>query len=245
MGYKKGLVSVVIPSLKHRVKDRKRALESVKMQTYKDIETIVEFGGSNVQDARNIACDRAKGEFIAFLDDDDEFYPTKIEKQVAKMREYPKIDLIITWLDDHRYDYKLIKPIEFINFKFLIQGFNISCTSAFMIRHTKYNEIGKMDTSLVDAHEYDLALRTIHPDGLIYCIQESLGRLNPATGGNWTDDFIRKIHGLFQMRDKWGSHYGLINYIKFVGLIGLFLVGRIWGKPVNKFINKLKERNEA
>ncbi len=101
------LVSVVIPTLR-RPKLVLRALASVFNQTYEQLEVIVVIDGPDedttavlrtVNDprlhvivnprsltaagARNVGVDRAKGDWIAFLDDDDEWLPSKIEKQIA------------------------------------------------------------------------------------------------------------------------------------------------------------------
>ena len=101
------LVSVVIPTLR-RPKLVSRALASVFNQTYEQLEVIVVVDGPDedttdvllaVNDprlqvvvnprsltaagARNVGVDHAKGEWVAFLDDDDEWFPSKIEKQIA------------------------------------------------------------------------------------------------------------------------------------------------------------------
>jgi glycosyltransferase involved in cell wall biosynthesis len=101
------LVSVVIPT-RHRPKLVLRAIHSVLNQTHREIELIVVVDGpdaatvtavQSVEDprlqlvinprsltaagARNIGADRATGDWIAFLDDDDEWLPNKLERQVA------------------------------------------------------------------------------------------------------------------------------------------------------------------
>jgi glycosyltransferase involved in cell wall biosynthesis len=101
------LVSVVIPT-RDRPKLLLRAIDSVLNQTHQEIEVIVVvdrpdpdtvFAVQSVGDprlklivntyswtgagARNAGADRATGEWIAFLDDDDEWLPNKLETQIA------------------------------------------------------------------------------------------------------------------------------------------------------------------
>lgn len=110
------LVSVIIPTYK-RSESLVRAIKSVITQTYKNIEIIVvddnasfpeirENNKKTIQNypelifvenetnlggglSRNEGIKVAKGKMIAFLDDDDEYFPSKIEKQ---MRLYNSID---------------------------------------------------------------------------------------------------------------------------------------------------------
>lgn len=62
------------------------------------IHTAGQIGGGA---ARNLACRNATGKYLAFLDDDDEFTPDKIEKQVAFMEER---GLDMSWQDISWYD---------------------------------------------------------------------------------------------------------------------------------------------
>jgi glycosyltransferase involved in cell wall biosynthesis len=100
------LVSVVIPTL-GRADLLVRALNSVFNQTHEEIEVIVVVDGPDentisvlhkvldvrlrvivnpksltAAGARNVGAAHAKGEWIAFLDDDDEWLPVKIAKQL-------------------------------------------------------------------------------------------------------------------------------------------------------------------
>jgi glycosyltransferase involved in cell wall biosynthesis len=105
------LVSVVIPTRDRNV-DVQRAIASALRQTLSDIEIIVvddgsarptrDAVGSVVTDprvrfhrndsptgpssARNTGTAQARGDFVAYLDSDDEWHPSKLERQVRALR---------------------------------------------------------------------------------------------------------------------------------------------------------------
>lgn len=124
------IVSVIVPTYK-RADRLEVALRSIKEQTYQNLEILVvndnvpgsDWDYSTVKAlegfddprlkvvhtagqtgggaARNYACRHALGEYLAFLDDDDEFLSDKVETQLAFMLEH---SLDMCWQDVSWYD---------------------------------------------------------------------------------------------------------------------------------------------
>ncbi len=119
------LVSVIIPVF-NAEKYLQKTLESALEQTYSHLEILLvddgsedespliaeamanrhpskikllrHQGGGNrgVSESRNLALAHASGEYIAFLDADDLWYPSKLERQVSFMQEHSEVGLSFT-----------------------------------------------------------------------------------------------------------------------------------------------------
>ena len=202
------LVSVVITT--HNRKELlRKAVDSVLSQTYPNIECIVvdDAGSDNTKDyiidlindkkvqyiyipkeeskggnhARNVGILASNGEYVAFLDDDDEWLPTKIEKQVEAMRD-PSVGFVYCGaireidmnpatrfsfpMDEARYkDGDVSKDI-------LIRIITTT-TTTMMIRRSILDYVGLFDENLKYWQEYELSIRVLQATKA-KCVRENL-----------------------------------------------------------------------
>jgi glycosyltransferase involved in cell wall biosynthesis len=116
-----------------------------------------------VSNARNLGIKRATGTHLAFLDSDDTWSPTKIERQLHFCRREPTINI-------NHCDELWIKNGERINQKFYHRKFGgdlferslLRCMispSSVMIKKTLFTKYGDFDEDLPACEDYDLWLR--------------------------------------------------------------------------------------
>lgn len=113
--------------------------------------------------ARNTGIRNAKGEYIAFLDDDDEWLPEKIEKQYVVVHDHPEVSFVAC---ARIYEYDFKKQIK-QKISDLIEG-DLSqtifttmpyTTSAIMVNKSLLKEVGMFDEQLCFWQDYDLEIR--------------------------------------------------------------------------------------
>jgi len=191
-------VSVIIPTY-NRYDLLRMAVASVINQTFNSYEIIVVDDGSTdstskikdeygnalryfyknnagVSSARNFGIGKSNGEFIAFLDSDDEWRNDKLEKQVNFLDEHKDIGMVlcnynymntsrqITGAVDRRqhlpYDGSLL--VYVMMSPWLIP-------SSLLIRKNILDEVGYFDESLETAEDLDLHIRVAakHQIGLL------------------------------------------------------------------------------
>lgn len=183
------LVSVIIPT--HFRADRLRnAIESVINQTYRDLEIIIVSDGYDPDTeklaeeakkrdsrinyysynqskggnhARNVGIEHASGDFIAFLDDDDIWYPSKIKLQMELIRSDASIGLVGCGIQVvntviHK-NYVTIFNDSGEQSKSILYRNIIGSTSCVLIRRTAIKECGKFDEDLPARQDHDLWIR--------------------------------------------------------------------------------------
>lgn len=181
-------VSVIIPTY-NRPAMLKRAIDSVLKQTFQDFEIVVIDDGvrerardvvesfhddriryiSHEQErgapaARNTGIKKSTGNLVAFLDDDDEWLPEKIELQVGALEKNPEAVLAFCGLkavnDAGKTLYTRLHGSEgLINPFFEILDKAFVLTSAIMARRSVLMNGFLFDESLTKNQEWDLTLR--------------------------------------------------------------------------------------
>jgi glycosyltransferase involved in cell wall biosynthesis len=163
------LVSVVMPTF-NRAQLLERALASALKQTYRKLEIIVVDDASrddtaavvrNAGDdrvryirhdankggsaARNTGIRAALGEYIAFLDDDDEWEPAKTEEQL-KVLAHEDYDAVLCTSDEHgerlsKFDGKKTVDLEDLRHgRFTAGGTGVLLARADVVRATMFDE---------------------------------------------------------------------------------------------------------
>ena len=182
-------VSIIIP-LYNRKEMLCRALRSVLNQTVLPCEILICDDGSTdnpqsimsdfaesaveiiwlenkechgVSHARNQGIAAAKGDFIAFLDSDDEWLPKKLELQLAFFKENPEYNIIHAdeiWI---RNGVRVNPRKRFIKTGGDIFNrsldFSLIAPSAVMARHEIFDKCGVFDETFPVCEDYDLWLR--------------------------------------------------------------------------------------
>jgi glycosyltransferase involved in cell wall biosynthesis len=179
------LISVIIPAY-NRAGCLGRALESVKAQGIADLEVILGDDASTdstvelastllpglkvarlstnqgASAARNAALKLAKGDYIAFLDSDDEWAPGKLEAQIRFLEEHPYVGLcgsghLLVSRDGERIPYPGKNPADWRKELHIAESFHGASTS--VVRREVLESVGFFDENLRVLEDWDWLLR--------------------------------------------------------------------------------------
>tara|TARA_B100000519_G_scaffold107364_1_gene93040 strand:- start:164 stop:991 length:828 start_codon:yes stop_codon:yes gene_type:complete len=178
-------ISVIIPTF-NRKETLKRSIQSVAMQSYTPYEIIVIDDGSDdgtkewlkdnfpnvkyiyqmnsgVSSARNKGIKFARGDWIALLDSDDEWLPSKLKDQANEIELNPAAKFLHTneiWIRNGVRVNQMKKHKKYGGYIFekCLDMCRISPSSV-LIKKDIFDEIGMFDETLKVCEDYDLWLR--------------------------------------------------------------------------------------
>ena len=113
--------------------------------------------------SRNRGLKEAKGEYINFLDDDDELFPEKIERQIEKFKssDDEKLGMVTCHLIDQRsgHEKTVYNEVKGNIYMDLLKHYAVSGTETMLFKKKAVSNVGGFDESLPANHEYDLLIR--------------------------------------------------------------------------------------
>lgn len=235
-----GLITVIIPTY-NRSELLARSVSSVLAQTHIPLELIVVDDGSteNIREAvqaiapgkttvvrredrggaaaaRNTGCEVARGEFIAFLDSDDEWLPEKLEAQISMLRAHPEIALCCTAFvlvrRDGQEEIRQFDTDE-IGTTDLAFGCELSPGSSLVFRKEFFSVVGTFHTAMPRFEDWDWLVRgsALSRIGLI---NRPLCKV--YAGPRPTEEMV--LASTLQMKAFHGSTFrreGIRHYLKF------------------------------
>jgi glycosyltransferase involved in cell wall biosynthesis len=175
-------VSVVIPAFNSAGK-LARAVESVRHQTHTEWDlVVVDDGGDEDLDwleqlrdprivllrqpnrgvsvARNVGVSVSSAPYVAFLDQDDEWLPDKLARQMSLMHQ---VDANFSFTDFYWVSDDIERPSGPVDMSYpmLLGGSQHICLSSAVVSREAYERVGGHDPLLSQMQDYDLFLKLL------------------------------------------------------------------------------------
>jgi glycosyltransferase involved in cell wall biosynthesis len=218
-------VSVIIPAFNGE-KYIGETIQSILAQTHRPLEVLVVDDGSTDRTAeivqrfgepvryirqenagtaaaRNRAVAESRGEFIALLDQDDLWVPHKLERQMPRFAEDPRIGLVfagIEFFDTHSGKItSTYFPGPELSLRDLLAHVVLP-VQTILFRKSALEKIGPFDTTLGGTDDWDIGIRMAAEFRMVG-VDEILGRvrLHDTQQGRNTD---RMFHNAMRVLDK-------------------------------------------
>jgi glycosyltransferase involved in cell wall biosynthesis len=216
------LVSVVMPT-RNRATFLHRAIRSVLAQTETRIELIVVDDASSDETqeivaqyvradsrvkgvrneiaaggggARNIGIRSGSSKWVAFIDDDDEWLPEKIERQLALLARNPSAIACSCGFEQHFPSGKVraIHLQDCPTLQDLLVGSVLGGASMCLCLRATLEEIGGYDTSLRSGQDWDVWTRLREQGGIVVC-REVLVRYQAHDGPRISNNMASQYQG--------------------------------------------------
>ncbi|MBO5778759.1 MAG: glycosyltransferase family 2 protein [Clostridia bacterium] len=228
------LVSVVITTYMRPTEIVVRAIDSVLSQTYSNIELIVVDDSPSNYDgreqlrkelekykgkikyvqheanmgacvARNTGLKVSTGHYVAFLDDDDEWLPEKIEQQISKFddRDIALVycgRIVVNDTTGMTFEDESEEHTGYVYEKLIYTNF-IGSTSFPLMRKAALIEVGGFDPMMRSAQDYDVWLRLAKKYKVNY-VNRPLVKYHIHNGERISTNFQARISGQERLIEK-------------------------------------------
>ena len=231
-------VSVIIPTY-NRADLLPRAIRSVLNQTFQDFELIIvdDCSTDNTQEVvnefqkkddrikyikldknsgapahpKNVGIQKSKGEYLAFLDHDDEWLPVKLEKQLklfARNRKLGFVSCNVFIVNDKQSkerEHKIPRSANY--FLSFLEGDIICSSSSVMVKKSVLNDIGYFDERFKVIDDWDMWIRISQKYAFDFVDEPLLKYYIHSSSVTKTISFEGTAMDIQHMIDKYKDYY--------------------------------------
>ena len=227
---------------------KRSAVENVVLASSNDIVYIRHAKNQGSCAARNTGLTYARGYYVAFLDDDDEWVPQKIEEQLKGFSDddtglvysgTTMIDEVRNIKHERRVSYK-----RGYIYEDLLKDNFIGTTSNPLIKKECIDEVGRFDTKMQSSQEYDLWLRLAKRYPVNF-IEKPLLNYHIHRNARISTNPDKQIAGIERINEKYQDDINNDNktwYLRYRDLVALYANKRwkkkallLWVKCIAKY----------
>ncbi len=189
--------------------------------------------------ARNTAIDHAKGKYLAFLDSDDEYFPTRLEKCVQVMEQAPdKIGGVYTGCQFVRQGktFNIIESVPAGNF--LVETLACTfmfCTGSNIFMRAEIVKTLKFDVRFIRHQDYEFLVRFFEsydlaaiPEVLVLKNNENFNLPNVKKAEMVKKLYLEKFHNLIATQSEKDQAY--IYTSQYIALANQAAMAGQWGE---------------
>lgn len=249
----KTLVSIIVPCYNSE-KYIHKAIESVLNQSFKNWEMLIiddcstdnsveiilnysklynnisyfktEVNSGSAAIARNIGIKNANGKYIAFLDSDDSWLPTKLEQQLVVFDRNPDAAIVYCNYekisDDEIRSNRIVYAPKKVNYEKLLYSNVICCSSAiynsFLVGKTFFRQIGHEDfVTWLDILKKGYNAYNVDEVLVLYRVSKNSLSSNKFRVLKWQWNIYRNIEGFGILKSsKYFLSYAYHAFLKFI-----------------------------
>tara|TARA_B100000242_G_scaffold291507_1_gene264949 strand:- start:527 stop:1363 length:837 start_codon:yes stop_codon:yes gene_type:complete len=256
------LISVIIVT-KNRAEFLRKAINSVINQTYKNIELIVIDDGSQLDNSpiidqfnlkalnityfknitskganycRNLGFKKSKGDYVAYLDDDDLWLENKIKKQLEEFRD-EEVDIVTCDFKYKKFFSKYRSNIknEF-KLNYIFKNNYLGGMSGIILRKKSFN-IDPFDINLQSCQDWDFWIKCFLNNKKIKVVKLPLYIYTIYSFDKITDNIKKSYNGRKTLFIKYKSYYG--EFLKKQKIYELLTIKYIINKDLSNFLGIL------
>lgn len=199
-----------------------------RLKNLKHIRNVKRLGGA---ESRNIGVRKACGQYIAFLDDDDEWLPQKTEKQVQILEDNPEVGAVSCWYNKIRGgSVRKVMLVPSVSFDIMLWENFIGSFSFCMVR-SNIAKMVKLDSELPSSQDWQFWIE-LSRITQISILEDYLVNYYDHPGEKVSNSYSSKFLGLRKMYFKYRNN--MSKNCRMYRLTYLIIYKIFYNKSTNK-----------